>query len=53
MTPDDFLRLMAVDKKNVDGSLRLVLLQSLGKAVITDEVDPLCLDETLNAYCSA
>ena len=27
MTPDDFIQLMAVDKKNVDGSLRLVLLR--------------------------
>lgn len=52
MAPDDFLRLMAVDKKNVDGSLRLVLLKSLGKAVITGEADPLRLGETLTAYCS-
>lgn len=52
MTPDDFLRLMAVDKKNVDGSLRLVALRSLGEAVVTGDADPLCLGETLTAYCS-
>ena len=27
MTPSDFIDLMAVDKKNVDGKLRLVLLR--------------------------
>ncbi len=51
MTPDDFHRLMAVDKKNVDGSLRLVLLRALGDAVVTDEVDALALDATLRAFC--
>jgi len=52
MSPDDFLRLMAVDKKNVDGSLRLVLLRSLGDAVVTDAVDRQELDATLRAFCS-
>jgi len=51
MTPEDFLRLMAVDKKNVDGSLRLVVLRSLGEAVVTGEADLRCLGETLTAYC--
>lgn len=51
MTPGDFLRLMAVDKKNVDGRLRLVALASLGKAVITEDVEPGNLDATLQAYC--
>ena len=51
MSPDDFLRLMAVDKKNVDGSLRLVLLRRLGDAVVTDEVDRRELDATLRVFC--
>ncbi|MDI9246748.1 3-dehydroquinate synthase [Marinobacter sp. CHS3-4] len=51
MTPDDFLRLMAVDKKNVDGRLRLVVLNDLGTAVVTDEADPGLLSDTLKAYC--
>jgi 3-dehydroquinate synthase len=51
MTPDDFLRLMAVDKKNIDGRLRLVALRSLGEAVITGEADPVYLSETLTNYC--
>jgi 3-dehydroquinate synthase len=51
MTPDDFLRLMAVDKKNVDGTLRLVALRALGDAVVTDEIDSQYLSSTLNTYC--
>lgn len=51
MTPDDFLRRMAVDKKNVNGTLRLVVLTALGEAVITDDAGPDHLRATLNAYC--
>ncbi|MFX8354857.1 3-dehydroquinate synthase, partial [Acinetobacter baumannii] len=32
MTPDDFTRLMARDKKVASGKLRLVLLRALGEA---------------------
>lgn len=39
LTADDFLQLMAVDKKVQDKGLRLVLLRDLGQAVITDDVD--------------
>lgn len=38
MTPDDFMTRMAVDKKNVDGQLRLVLLKALGAAVVTADI---------------
>jgi 3-dehydroquinate synthase len=51
MTPEDFLNLMAVDKKNVDGKLRLVALHGLGQAVVTDEAEPGHLHDTLTAYC--
>lgn len=51
MTPGDFMNLMAVDKKNVDGRLRLVLLQELGKAVVTDEASADNLNATLVAFC--
>jgi len=47
LTADDFLRLMAVDKKVKDGRLRLILLRGLGNGVIADEVDPSPLRETL------
>lgn len=52
MSADDFMRLMAVDKKNVDGQLRLVLLQSLGGAVVTTDFRPDHLAATLSAFCN-
>ncbi|HRZ23485.1 MAG TPA: 3-dehydroquinate synthase [Candidatus Contendobacter sp.] len=47
LTPDDFLRLMAVDKKVQDGRLRLILLRDLGQGVIAGDVDARLLRETL------
>ena len=35
MTVEQFLDLMAVDKKVLDGQLRLVLLRAIGDAVVT------------------
>ena len=43
-----FLELMAVDKKVLNGQLRLVLLQQLGTAVVTGEVAPELLRATLD-----
>lgn len=39
MSAEQFLSLMARDKKVLDGQLRLVLLKALGEAVVTDEVE--------------
>ncbi|HHJ80575.1 MAG TPA: 3-dehydroquinate synthase [Candidatus Tenderia electrophaga] len=39
--------LMAVDKKVMDGQIRLVLLKAMGEAVVTDEFDAALLDQTL------
>ena len=47
MTPDDFMQHMAVDKKVLDGQLRLVLLKQLGEAVVTGEFPREVLDATL------
>ena len=52
MTADDFMSLMAVDKKNVDGQLRLVLLRSVGDAVVTSEAGPENLALTFARFCS-
>ena len=38
MTPAVFLELMGRDKKVVDGTLRLVLLEGVGSACIVDDV---------------
>ena len=47
MSEEDFVSLMSVDKKVLDGQLRLVLLKSLGKAVVTSDFAPELLRETL------
>jgi len=52
MTPDRFIELMSVDKKVLDGQIRLVLLQQLGQAVVTSEVDPQALKATLRQHYS-
>ncbi len=50
MTGERFLSLMAVDKKVLDGQLRLVLLKGIGQAVITSGFDPDILRDTVNGY---
>jgi 3-dehydroquinate synthase len=49
MSEQQFLDLMAVDKKAVDSGLRLVLLNAIGAAVVTAEYRPDLLLATLNA----
>lgn len=49
MGPDDFMRHMAVDKKVLDGRMRLVLLRRLGEAVVTDEYASEILQATLTS----
>ena len=49
MSEQQFLDLMAVDKKAVDSGLRLVLLKAIGAAVVTAEYRPDLLLATLNA----
>ena len=49
MTPAHFMEHMAVDKKVLDGRLRLVLLRRLGEAVITDDYPKEILQATLSA----
>ena len=49
MTAERFMELMAVDKKVLDGALRLVLLKGIGDAVITSDFDTQALIETFAA----
>ncbi len=44
-----FMSLMSVDKKVLDGTLRLVLLKSLGDAIVTTDFDPAYLRSLLSA----
>ncbi|WP_119393624.1 3-dehydroquinate synthase [Salinibius halmophilus] len=48
MTRDEFLKYMAVDKKVIDGTLRLVLLEQLGKATVTADFSAAQLNATLD-----
>jgi 3-dehydroquinate synthase len=47
---DRFLELMAVDKKNVDGQIRLILLTKIGVATLPADVDTMLLIQTLKTY---
>jgi len=49
MTSEQFVSLMGVDKKVLDGRLRLVLLASLGSAIITTDIDRDLLAQTFAA----
>lgn len=49
MTPEDFLGHMAIDKKVLDGRLRLVLLRHLGEARVTGDFPHEVLQATLTA----
>lgn len=51
ITPDRFLELMAVDKKVLDGQLRLVLLDSVGHAVVSDSFSHQHLMASLEWFC--
>lgn len=47
MSPQRFIELMSVDKKVLDGRIRLVLLKRLGEASVTDSFEPDLLQATL------
>ena len=47
MTEEDFLEHMAIDKKVIDGRLRLVLLRRIGEAVVTADYPKEVLQATL------
>jgi 3-dehydroquinate synthase len=53
MSAQQFIDLMAVDKKAVDSGLRLVLLKSIGHAVVTADYRPDLLATTLTETLSA
>lgn len=49
MTAEQFVELMGVDKKVLDGRLRLVILASLGEAIVTSDIDRALLLQTFAA----
>lgn len=50
MTSDQFMALMAVDKKVQDGVIRLILLKGIGQAVISDDYEAAALQQTLEHF---
>ena len=49
LPPDDMVQAMGLDKKVVDGRLRLVLARDVGEVVVTDEFARSALEATLSA----
>jgi len=50
MTTEQFLDLMKRDKKTLNGNIRLVLLEALGQAIITDNYNQTELEQTLDSF---
>ena len=48
MSEDQYIELMSMDKKVVDGKIRLVLQKGIGNAVITSDYDQKHLKTTLH-----
>jgi len=53
MGPGRFMELMAIDKKVRNGRLNLILLEGIGRGVISDDFPPEALKECLVAACTA
>jgi 3-dehydroquinate synthase len=47
----DFMAAMSVDKKVIDGNIRLVLLKELGNAFICDDYQDQLLNQVINEFC--
>jgi len=40
VSPEDFMRVIALDKKSTDDGLRFILLRDVGEAVVASDVTP-------------
>ncbi|MBK8817212.1 MAG: 3-dehydroquinate synthase [Methylococcaceae bacterium] len=49
LNADQFINLMSVDKKNIEGEIRLILLKAIGEATLPVGIDIKLLRETLDA----
>lgn len=50
MSTERYIELMAVDKKNIDGAIRVIALESIGKSSLPFNVERELLEQTLNGY---
>lgn len=53
LSTDRYLEFMAVDKKVLNKKIRLVLLKSIGEAVLTDDYDVNILRQVIDEYCAS
>ncbi|WP_150047363.1 MULTISPECIES: 3-dehydroquinate synthase [Methylomonas] len=53
MTTEQYIDLMSVDKKNVDGKIRVILLETPGRATLPVNVDLTPLKATLEEYAGS
>jgi 3-dehydroquinate synthase len=51
ITASDFMAAMSVDKKVIDGNIRLILLKELGDAFICDDYQQQLLNQVINDFC--
>jgi 3-dehydroquinate synthase len=51
ISASEFLSAMSVDKKVIDGSIRLVLMKRLGEAYISDSYQKEQLDQVIGDFC--
>ena len=51
MKPNEYLKIMSVDKKTKGGKLHLVLLKNIGEAVLTTDFASNLLENTLQEFC--
>ena len=50
ISKERYLEIMAIDKKNVNGTIALILLNEIGRATLPMQVAQDALEETLNEY---
>ncbi len=50
LTVNRYIELMLVDKKNIEGIIRLIVLEKIGKAMLPISVEMSILEQTLNDY---
>ncbi|MEE9344295.1 MAG: 3-dehydroquinate synthase [Methylococcales bacterium] len=50
LSVDNYLKLMAVDKKNIDGEIRVIVLKEMGCAALPLSIDCVLLRKTIQEY---
>ena len=52
MPVEQYINLMGLDKKVIDGKMRFVLLHPVGRAIISSDAQPDMLQQTIEACCA-